>query len=48
MFNDELTAASWALNAAVECNPHTFPRSNTFNNLINEATGNCQIPDNTW
>ena len=23
MYNDELTAAQWALNSAVECHPHT-------------------------
>ena len=33
MYNDELTASKWALNSAVECHLHTFPRSNTFNNL---------------
>jgi hypothetical protein len=27
------TANQWALNSAVECHLHTFPRSNTFNTL---------------
>ena len=34
MYKDELTALQWALSSAVECHLHTFPRSNTFNNLI--------------
>jgi len=33
VYNDELTARTWALNSAVECHLHTSSRSNTFNNL---------------
>ena len=33
VYNDELTARSWALNSAVECHLHTSCISFTFNNL---------------
>jgi len=33
VYNDELTARTWALNSAVECHLHTSSLFNTFNNL---------------
>ena len=45
MYNDELTAATWALNSAVECHPHTVEviGSNPIAPTINISFPHCHL-----